>query len=55
MAENISNLFDKYDGKRNEIIPILQDVQDEMGYLTPDSMQEMQDSSLGYMWSLSPY
>jgi len=43
MAENISNLFDKYDGKRNEIIPILQDVQDEMGYLTPDSMQEISD------------
>jgi NADH-quinone oxidoreductase subunit E len=43
MAESISNVFDKYIGKRNEIIPILQDVQDEMGYLTPDSMQEISD------------
>lgn len=41
MEDHIQNLFEKYDGKRHEIIPILQDVQNSHGYLTKEAMQEI--------------
>ena len=41
MEESIKGLLEKYNGKREEIIPILQDVQNEQGYLTREAMKEV--------------
>jgi len=43
MEENIQDLLGKYSGKRDEIIPILQDVQSEHGYLTREAMKEVSE------------
>lgn len=41
MAENIQDLFNEFEGSRDEIIPLLQKVQNEFGYLTNDSLKEI--------------
>lgn len=38
MEEHLSSIFSSYEGKREEIIPILQQVQEEFGYLSEDAM-----------------
>ncbi len=38
MEERLSSIFSSYEGKREEIIPILQQVQEEFGYLSEDAM-----------------
>ncbi len=39
MAEaRLDDVFSRYEGKREELIPILQDVQTELGFLPDDSM-----------------
>jgi len=38
MKERLSSIFASYQGKREEIIPILQRVQEEFGYLSEDAM-----------------
>ena len=43
MEQSIMGLLEKYNGKREEIIPILQDVQNEQGYLTREAMKEVSD------------
>jgi NADH-quinone oxidoreductase subunit E len=38
MEERLGSIFSSYQGKREEIIPILQRVQEEFGYLSEDAM-----------------
>jgi len=38
MEERLSSIFSSYQGKREEIIPILQQVQEEFGFLSEDAM-----------------
>ena len=38
MEERLSLIFSSYQGKREEIIPILQQAQEEFGYLSEDAM-----------------
>ena len=38
MEERLSSIFSSYEGKREEIIPILQQAQEEFGYLSEDAM-----------------
>ena len=37
----LSSIFSSYRGKREELIPILQDVQEEFGYLSEEAMLEV--------------
>ncbi len=39
MQEELGTIFSKYQGKQEEIIPILQDVQSNQGFLSDDSMK----------------
>ncbi len=43
MADDIQGLFGKYNGRRDEIIPLLQDVQNLNGYLTPSFLKDISD------------
>jgi NADH-quinone oxidoreductase subunit E len=43
MEHSISHILDKFEGKRENIIPILQKVQEEHSYLPDDLMQEIAD------------
>jgi len=38
MEKRLGSIFSSYEGKREEIIPILQQVQEEFGYLSEDAM-----------------
>jgi NADH-quinone oxidoreductase subunit E len=38
MSEQLEQVFSVYEGKREELIPILQNVQEEFGYLPEDAM-----------------
>jgi len=38
MAVDLSAIFSSYEGRRDELIPILQDVQAELGYLPEEAM-----------------
>ena len=35
--KNLSDIFEGYEGRREELIPVLQDVQAELGYLTAET------------------
>jgi NADH-quinone oxidoreductase subunit E len=35
----VDRIFSRYSGKRDDLIPILQDIQDQFGYLPADAMQ----------------
>ena len=39
--ENLVNIFSKFRGEKNELIPILQAVQDEFGYLPKDTIKKI--------------
>lgn len=41
MKEQLQRIFSKYKGKENELIPILQEVQSEFGYLPEEAMTEI--------------
>lgn len=41
MREQLLPVFKSYDGKREELIPILQKVQEELGYLPEESLSEI--------------
>lgn len=41
MEATLTNIFSSYKGKREEIIPILQAVQDEFTYLPEDALQKI--------------
>jgi NADH-quinone oxidoreductase subunit E len=43
MEEALKEIFSQYSGKREEIIPILQDVQEELSYLPPNSIKSIAD------------
>jgi NADH-quinone oxidoreductase subunit E len=43
MEHSISHILDHFEGKRENIIPILQKVQEEYSYLPDDLMQEIAD------------
>jgi len=41
MEENLKAIFSRYKGKNNELIPILQKVQEEFGYVPEEAMTEI--------------
>ena len=41
IREQLSPVFESYSGKREELIPILQKVQEELGYLPEESFSEI--------------
>ena len=41
MDERLSAIFSSYEGKREELIPLLQEVQEEFGYLPEEAMLEI--------------
>ena len=41
MEERLDAIFASYKGEKNELIPILQDVQEELGYLPNEAMQQV--------------
>ena len=41
MQQKLNDIFSKYKGKREELIPLLQAVQEEFGYLPQESMEEI--------------
>ncbi len=41
MEERLDTVFASYKGEKNELIPILQDVQEELGYLPEEAMREV--------------
>ncbi len=41
MGERLNAIFSSFDGKQDELIPILQRVQEELGYLSEDAMLEI--------------
>lgn len=41
MEERLKAIFTSYDGKADELIPILQQVQEELGYLPEEAMLEI--------------
>lgn len=43
MEEALKEIFSQYSGKREEIIPILQHVQEELSYLPPNSIKSIAD------------
>ena len=43
MEETLKEIFSQYSGKREEIIPILQNVQEELSYLPPNSIKRIAD------------
>ena len=40
MEERIKDIFSQYRGERGELIPILQDVQEALGYIPAEAMKE---------------
>ncbi len=43
MKERLDSIFASYEGKRENIIPILQQVQEEFGYLSEESLRAIAD------------
>lgn len=41
MEEQLKSVFASYKGEKNELIPVLQDVQEEIGYLPEEAMCEV--------------
>jgi len=41
MEERLNKIFSYYEGKKDELIPILQQVQEELGYLPEEAMLEV--------------
>lgn len=41
MQEQLNSVFASYQGDKNELIPVLQDVQEEIGYLPEEAMREV--------------
>jgi len=41
MEENLKAILSRYKGKNNELIPILQEVQEEFGYVPEETMTEI--------------
>lgn len=41
MQEQLKSVFASYQGEKNELIPVLQDVQEELGYLPEEAMCEV--------------
>jgi NADH-quinone oxidoreductase subunit E len=41
MEERLDAVFASYKGEKNELIPILQDVQEELGYLPEEAMRQV--------------
>jgi len=41
MEERLSSILSSYEGKKEELIPILQQVQEQFGYLSEESMLEI--------------
>jgi len=41
MEENLKAILSRYKGKNNELIPILQEVQEEFGYIPEEAMTEV--------------
>ncbi len=41
MEEQLNTVFASYKGEKNELIPVLQDVQEEIGYLPEEAMREV--------------
>jgi NADH-quinone oxidoreductase subunit E len=41
MEERLKAVFAPYKGEKNELIPVLQDVQEEIGYLPDEAMREV--------------
>ncbi len=41
MAESLDQVLSAYEGKENELIPVLQAVQEELGYLPEEVMREI--------------
>ncbi len=41
MEEQLNAIFASYKGEKSELIPILQDVQEELGYLPEDAMRQV--------------
>ncbi len=41
MEEQLNSVFASYQGQKNELIPVLQDVQEELGYLPEEAMREV--------------
>jgi len=41
MNKSLVNIFSLFDGKEEELIPLLQKVQNDLGFLSNDSMQEI--------------
>ena len=40
MTEQLQSIFQRYDGRRDDLIPILQDIQDILGYIPRDAMSQ---------------
>lgn len=41
MEEQLNSVFASYQGEKSELIPLLQDVQEEFGYLPEEAMREV--------------
>jgi NADH-quinone oxidoreductase subunit E len=41
MEEQLKTVFASYKGEKNELIPVLQEVQEELGYLPEEAMKEV--------------
>ncbi|MBA4323146.1 MAG: NADH-quinone oxidoreductase subunit NuoE [Odoribacter sp.] len=41
MSDSLSGLFSHFHGKKEELIPLLQKVQEELGFLSEESMREI--------------
>jgi NADH-quinone oxidoreductase subunit E len=41
VEEQLKSVFASYKGEKNELIPVLQDVQEEIGYLPEEAMREV--------------
>lgn len=40
MTQQLQSIFQRYSGERGELIPILQDIQDTLGYIPRDAMSQ---------------
>lgn len=40
MTQQLQSIFQRYDGRRDDLIPILQDIQDILGYIPRDAMSQ---------------
>ena len=58
MEERLKTIFSSYDGKKGELIPILQQVQEESGYLSEQAMSEIATftgASEGQVYSVATF